>query len=202
MTDKTPVDFWYDPACPWAWLTSRWILNAEEVRPIETTFHLMSLAVLNEDKNMSPETVARLMGPVRVIQAAYVGEGEDPRVLRTLYTEVGNRKHPGQRPMSKELLVEALAAGGYDTAYAGAWDSTEYDEAIRKTHHEGMELVGYDVGTPVLKVGDLFSQFGPIVTPAPKGEAAGRLWDGFLLVGTTPGFYEIKRTRDQQPDFS
>ncbi|MFT4010772.1 MAG: DsbA family protein [Nocardioidaceae bacterium] len=201
MTDsvRTPVDFWFDPACPWAWLTSRWILNAEEVRPIQVDFHVMSLFVLNEDKIETPSVKERLLGPVRVLMAAAQGQGES--VLRDLYTEIGNRVHPGRTQMSKELVADALAAAGIDARYLDAWDSEEYDEAIRKSHTEGMELVGYDVGTPVIRVeGDAF--FGPIVTPAPKGEQAGQLWDGFRQVAAVPGFYEIKRTRDTQPDFS
>jgi hypothetical protein len=198
-TPPLPADFWFDPACPWAWLTSRWALEVEKVRPVRFEFRLMSLAVLNQDKDLSDETVLRLMGPVRVIQAAIEGEGQD--AARVLYTEMGNRKHPGQRPLTTDVVAEAVTAAGYDTKYAEAFDSTEYDEAITKSHHEGMALVGYDVGTPVIRVED-DSFFGPVVTPAPKGEAAGRLWDGFRLVGSTPGFYEIKRTRDVQPDFS
>lgn len=201
MTDsaRTSVDFWFDPACPWAWLTSRWILNAEEVRPIRVDFHVMSLFVLNEDKIETPSVKERLLGPVRVLIAAEQGEGVG--VLRDLYTEIGNRVHRGYTQMSKEVVADALAAAGVDTTYLDAWDSEEYDEAIRKSHHEGMELVGYDVGTPVVRVdGEAF--FGPIVTPAPTGEVAGRLWDGVRLVAGTPGFYEIKRTRDAQPDFN
>lgn len=200
MTSKTPVDFWFDPACPWAWLSSRWILNAEEVRPIETTFHLMSLAVLNEDKDLSEPIVQKLMGPVRVIQAAIEGEGQD--AARVLYTEIGNRVHPERRPMSKELVAEAVEAAGYDAKYVDAFDSTEYDDAIRKSHFTGMDLVGYDVGTPVIRVEGITPFFGPIVTPAPRGEDAGKLYDAFALFASIPGTFEIKRTRDTQPDFA
>lgn len=199
MTDTTPVDFWFDPACPWAWLSSRWILNAEGVRPLEVTFRVMSLAVLNEDKDLSAPILEQLMGPIRVIQAAVEGEGDV--AARVLYTEIGERKHPGQQPMTRELVAEAVAAAGYDAKYVEAWDSTEYDEAIRKSHFTAMDLVGYDVGTPVIAAGGT-PFFGPIVTPAPKGEDAGRLWDAFQILESVPGVYEIKRTRDVQPDFS
>lgn len=191
------MDFWFDPACPWAWLTSRWILEVEEVRPIRTTFRVMSLAILNEDKDLSAETVERLMGPVRVVQATVEGEGQD--AARALYTELGTRKHPGQTPLTHQVVAEAVSATGMSVKYADAFHSTDFDSAIDKSHHEGMALVGHDVGTPIIRVeGDSF--FGPVVTPVPRAEAAGRLWDGFRLVGSTPGFYEIKRTRDIQPD--
>jgi hypothetical protein len=197
MTPRTPVDFWFDPACPWAWVTSRWILEVEQVRPIEVDFHVMSLAILNEEKRLSAAVRQRMLGPVRVLTAAAQGEGE--QILRPLYTAIGERIHPGRRKASPELVAEALAEVGVP-AYADAWESTEYDEALSKSHHQAMELVGYDVGTPVIRVeGEAF--FGPVVTPAPRGETAGRLWDGFTLVAGTPGFFEIKRSRTVNPTF-
>lgn len=199
MSEVIPVDFWFDPACPWAWLASRWILEVEQVRPIQTTFRVMSLAILNEDKDLSEETVERLMGPLRVVQAAVDGEGQD--AARVLYTELGRRKHPGQTPLTRDVVTEAVEAAGLDPKYGEAFDSPELDAAIARSHHAGMALVGYDVGTPIIRVEE-DSFFGPVVTPAPRGDAAGRLWDGFRLVGSVPGFYEIKRTRDVQPDFA
>jgi 2-hydroxychromene-2-carboxylate isomerase len=195
---RTPVDFWFDPACPWAWLTSRWILEAEQVRPIAIDFHVMSLAVLNEEKDLSEPVKHRLLGPVRVLIATAQTEGE--HVLRDLYTAIGNRIHLERRQADRALVEEALTEVGLATSYAAAWDSSEYDEALRKSHHQAMELVGYDVGTPVIRF-DEHAFFGPVVTPAPRGEAAGKLWDGFVLVAETPGFYEIKRSRTVQPSF-
>jgi protein-disulfide isomerase-like protein with CxxC motif len=195
---RTPVDFWFDPACPWAWLTSRWILEVEKVRPVRVDFHVMSLAVLNEEKDLSEPVKARLMGPVRVLVAAAHFEGE--HVLGDLYTAIGNRIHVGGRKADRDLVTEALAEVGLPESYVDAWESAEYDEELRKSHHQAMELVGYDVGTPVIRV-DGLAFFGPVVTPAPKGEAAGRLWDGFVLVASTPGFFEIKRSRTTNPSF-
>jgi 2-hydroxychromene-2-carboxylate isomerase len=198
MSERTTVDFWFDPACPWAWVTSRWILAAEEVRPIRVDFHLMSLAILNEEKDLSEPVRGRLLGPVRVLTAVAQAEGE--HVLRDLYTALGTRIHPGSTKASPELVAEALAEVGVDARYLDAWESTEHDEALAKSHHQAMELVGYDVGTPVIRVGgEAF--FGPVVTPAPKGEAAGKLWDGFVLLAETPGFFEIKRSRTTNPIF-
>lgn len=201
MAENTRVDFWFDPVCPWAWMTSRWILEAAELRSLDVHFHVMSLAVLNEGNEELPEEYARLMqeawGPVRVVIAAAQKHGDE--VIAPLYTALGTRFHPGQN-RTPEAVVEALEEVGLDPALAEAAESTEYDEALRASHAEGISKVGQDVGTPVIAVADT-AFFGPVVTPAPKGEAAAKLWDGVLAVAQTPGFYEIKRTRDQDPIF-
>lgn len=205
---KTPADFWFDPMCPWAWLTSRWMLEVERVRPVEVRWHVMSLGVLNEDRlDELPADYAELMraafGPVRVCIAAEQKHGSE--VLGPLYTALGTRIHNQGLPKNRETVAAALADAGLDTALADAMDATEYDTALRASHRRGIELVGQDVGTPVIAVpgadGEQNAFFGPVVTPAPRGEAAGRLWDGTLLVAGTPGFYEIKRTRDAAPSF-
>ncbi len=198
---------WFDPKCPWAWLTSRWLLEVEKVRSVRVRFHVMSLAVLNEGRDGLPERYREFLttawGPVRVAIAAEQKYG--PEVLRDLYTALGARAHPQHRELDRDTIVEALTEVGLDPALADAADSTGYDAALRESHDVGMKPVGLDVGTPVIHTpgpdGDMIAFFGPVVTPAPKGEAAGRLWDGVLLVAGTPGFYEIKRTRDESPSF-
>jgi len=178
------------------------MLNVEEVRDVRTNWHVMSLAVLNEGRDDLPERyqdlMAKALGPVRVCIAAEQAKG--PEVLLPLYTALGNRIHLEQRREDPGIIVEALEAAGLPADLAGAADSTEFDDALRKSHHEGMDPVGYDVGTPVIHVGGI-AFFGPVVTPAPRGEAAGRLWDGVLLVAGTEGFYEIKRSREKPPVF-
>ncbi len=199
---RTPVDFWFDPLCPWAWMSSRWLLEVEKVRPIAPSFHVMSLAYLNSDKDIPDsyrEKLEAAWGPVRVAIAAAQSEGD--QVLLPLYTAMGNRIHLEGRDIDRALIVEALEEVGLPSSLADAADSTSYDEDLKKSHHAGMDQVGMDVGTPVISVQGV-AFFGPVVTPAPKGEAAGRLWDGVLLVAGTPGFYELKRTRDKDPDFS
>lgn len=199
----TPVDFWFDPLCPWAWLTSRWILEVERVRPITTAFHVMCLAHLNEDKDISDDYRERLAlgwGPVRVVTAAAELQGDDSVVL-PLYTALGERIHRQHRGIDRELVEEALVEVGLSTSLADAMTDPSFDELIKKSHHAGMDQVGMDVGTPVISTGGV-AFFGPVVTPAPKGEAAGRLWDGVMLVAGTPGFYELKRTRDAAPDLT
>jgi protein-disulfide isomerase-like protein with CxxC motif len=200
--DRTPVDFWFDPLCPWAWLTSRWLLEVEKVRRISPSFHVMSLAYLNEDKDISDDYRAFLKdawGPVRVCVAAAETEGDD--VLLPLYTALGNRIHLEGRKVDRDLIEEALEESGLPRKLADAMNSTDYDEGVKKSHHLGVDQVGLDVGTPVISTEGV-AFFGPVVTPAPKGEAAGKLWDGVLLVAATPGFYELKRTRETGPDFS
>ncbi len=201
MTDHKPVDFWFDPACPWAWLSSRWLLNAAEVRELEPHWHVMSLAMLNENRDM-PEEYRKMLeqtwGPVRVCIAAQEKYGDS--VLLPLYTALGTRIHPGGADPGRDLVEAALAEAGLPVELADAMTSTDYDDALRISHDDGMARVGPEVGTPVISF-DGVSIFGPVVTPAPKGEAAGRLWDGVVLVMGTPGFYELKRGREQRPTF-
>ncbi len=202
MAKTENVDFWFDPICPWAWMSSRWLLEAAKVRSLAPTFHVMSLAVLNEGRDL-PEPYQELMthgwGPVRVCIAAEEGHGNE--VLLPLYTALGERFHPGGRKVSHELIGEALAEVGLPASLLEAADDDSWDEKLRASHHDGMDRVGMDVGTPVISTNGV-SFFGPVVTPAPKGEAAGKLWDGVLLVAGTPGFYELKRTRDEDPIFA
>jgi hypothetical protein len=207
--DRMNVDMWFDPLCPWAWLTSRWLLEVEKIRPVDVRFHVMSLSVLNEGRDELSESYRQLLaagwGPVRVAIAAELKYGN--AVLRDLYTALGTRRHLGGQEFGPEVYREALEEAGLDPELAGAADSTEYDAVLRESHDRGMKPVGLDVGTPVIHApgpteGSQIAFFGPVVTPAPKGEAAGKLWDGVLLVAGTPGFYEIKRTREARPDFS
>ncbi|MFE2448753.1 mycothiol-dependent nitroreductase Rv2466c family protein [Streptomyces melanosporofaciens] len=207
-TAKTPADFWFDPLCPWAWMTSRWMLEVEKVRPVEVRWHVMSLAVLNEPKlDELPEEYRELLktawGPVRVCIAAEQKHGSE--VLGRLYTALGTRFHNQGLEKNRETIVAALEEAGLPADLADYADSDAYDTELRASHKEGIELVGQDVGTPVIAVpgsdGEQVAFFGPVVTPAPKGEDAAKLWDGTLMVASIPGFYEIKRTRTVGPLF-
>ena len=203
MTDttKTPVELWFDPLCPWAWMTSRWLMEVEKVRDIEVTWSVMSLAVLNEDADL-PADYAEMMkkawGPVRVIIAAAREHGDG--VVKPLYDAMGTRIHPGGEKDFGVVISGALEEVGLPADLARFATSTEVDEPLRASHRRGIDLVGQDVGTPVISV-DGVAFFGPVVTPAPKGDAAGRLWDGCVLVAGTPGFFELKRTRTSGPVF-
>jgi hypothetical protein len=203
----TDVDLWVDPACPWAWITSRWLLEVEQVRPVNVRFHVMSLAVLNADKVDLPEKyregIKKLWGPVRVLVAAESKYGS--QAVRDLYGAMGERVHHDQAGTGQDMVVGALERVELDPGLADAFDSTEYDEPLRASHDAGMAPVGLEVGTPVLHVHTdapaPIAFFGPVVTPIPRGEAAGKLWDGVVAVAGTDGFFELKRTRDRRPVF-
>jgi hypothetical protein len=203
--EREEVQFWFDPLCPWAWITSRWMLEVERVRPVRTDWRIMSLAYLNlvqhEGKGLSEEyaeRMARAWGPVRVCAAAAADAG--PGVLGPLYTAIGTRLHNQGRREDPAIIPEALQEAGLPAWLADAAETTEFDAAIKKSHHEAFDEVGLDVGTPVLRIRGK-ALFGPVITPAPKGEAAGELWDGLVLVSKADGFFELKRSRDRRPSF-
>jgi hypothetical protein len=212
MSEKTPVDFWFDPLCPWAWMTSRWVLEVSKHRDIEVRWHVMSLAVLNEDKlDTLPEEYAENMrpggkswGPVRVAVAAQQLHGDE--AVGRLYTALGTRFHNEGLGVSPESIAAALADADLPADLIDYVEKDTYDTELRASHKVGIDKVGQEVGTPVIAVpgpdGEEIAFFGPVVTPTPKGEEALRLWDGTLAVASVPGFYEIKRTRTKGPDFS
>ena len=201
-TDTMTAEMWFDPICPWAWLTSRWLMEVERVRDVEVTWSVMSLAILNDGRDVSEsyrELMAASGGPVRVIIAAAREHG--PRVIKPLYDAIGSRIHLGGEEDYRAVIAASLDEVGLPAELIGFADSTEVDTELRTSHQRAMDLVGDDVGTPVISVAGM-AFFGPVVSPAPTGEEAGRLWDGCLLVGGTPGFFEIKRTRTVGPVFS
>jgi hypothetical protein len=187
---------WFDPKCPWAWLTSRWLLEVERARDVQVRFHVMSLAVLN-DQPMHGESV-------RVAIAVEQHYGED--ALRRLYTALGSRIHHDRQGAGRDLYAAALAEIGLPPALADAAFTDGYDDAVRASHDAGMKPVGQEVGTPIIHVpgrdGRQIAFFGPVIARAPRGEDAGRLWDGVLLVAGTEDFFELKRSRTREPVFT
>ena len=201
--EATPrADFWFDPLCPFAWISSRWILEVEQVRDITVQWHVMSLSYLNKDKDIPAEYREMLepgWGPVRVLIAAQRKHGDD--VLLPLYNAMGTRIHHDQQDLGRDMIAAAVAEAGLEPELVDAMDDSSLDEAVARSHHEGMDQVGDDVGTPTIAIeGAAF--FGPVLSKIPRGEEAGQLWDGCLAVAKVPYFYELKRSRTGDLDFS
>jgi 2-hydroxychromene-2-carboxylate isomerase len=195
------VEFYFDPVCPWCWMTSRWALEVSQVRGFEIEWKPVSLKIINEGNDIDDsyrELVEAAHGTCRVVQAAGVAGGQE--AIGRLYTEIGNRRHPGGREDTEAILAESLAAAGLDAALAAEAQNKEHDAALRANTEHALKIAGPDVGVPIISI-DGVAFFGPVVTPAPTGENALKLWDGIAAAASVPGFYEVKRGRTVGPQF-
>jgi 2-hydroxychromene-2-carboxylate isomerase len=201
MESMTDVDFWFDPSCPWAWMTSRWVDEVAPHRDLNVTWHIMSLYVLNEDKDVSEsyrKSLPRTLRYARLVTA--VGELEGQEAVKPLYDALGTRIHNGHRKDVDDVIAEALAERSLPGDYSRYADSDEFDTALRASHSDGIDRVGQDVGTPVIAV-DGTAFFGPVLSPTPRGEQALKLWDGVVAASSYDGFFELKRSRTRDPIF-
>lgn len=200
IPEKPEVEFWFDPICPWCWMTSRWASEVAAARGFEIAWHPMSLAILNEDQEPNDHTDSLVLGlrMGRVIEAARRAEGE--AVVGALYTAFGTRLHPGGRSDADAIIAESLAEAGLGSEYAAAAEDASFDAQLRANTDHAIEIAGPDVGVPIISVNGV-AFFGPVVTPAPTGETALRLWDGIVAAASVPGFYELKRGRTAGPQF-
>lgn len=201
------VDIWVDPMCPWAWMTSQWLLEVEQVRDVKIRYNVMSLSYLNDGREGLSEDYRKMMengwGPVRVAIAVEQAAGKD--ALREFYLQLGTLRHNKKRGFSSSAYKQALEKAGVSLDFADAANDESLDEAVKASHHRGMDPVGDDVGTPTIHFpnakGGTSAYFGPVITPPPTGEDAGLLWDGLLALAQVEGFYELKRSRTEGPSF-
>lgn len=199
MSEK--VNFWFDPSCPWTWITSRWLVEVSELRDLDVTWRPFSRFELNRDREL-PEDYRKHIDEVRnwgrigmaVAQTA-------PDTVGEFYTELGTRAHNNDQPHSDETILAALEAVGLDAELLERAKAGEFDDAVRASTQTGLDLVGDDVGVPIIEAaGTAF--FGPVMSPAPQGEDAAKAWDGTLALAQTDGFFELKRSRDVGPIFN
>ncbi len=191
------VTFWFDPACPFTWRTSRWLLGVTAARGHSIDWRVMSLAVLNEGKEIPEQYREPMKQSVRAQRLLYAaGQRHGPDALASLYTQIGERVHGQGRSLGTDVFTEAVAAAGLPAELMEAADDASLDPAVRESHDAGQARVGTESGSPILAIGDGPGFFGPVVVPIPRGESAEKLYDALRLVSSVPEFAELKTSRN------
>lgn len=203
------VRFWFDPICPWCWITSHWLDEVAPRRDLDVDWRSISLKVRNEGRELDPEYEAKVrpamersFGLLRVVEAAR-GAGHGDRI-RDLYLEMGRHFHHDDDGLTFDV-EDVLVKSGIDGALAGAYDDPSWNEHVRASTREAEAVAGDDVGTPIVAFevdGEWRGYFGPVLPAVPRGEDALRLWDGLAAMIQVEGFYELKRTRTLGPDMA
>jgi len=204
------LDFFWDPVCPWAWITSRWVHAVVDRTGIDVDWRFIALKIVNEEKGYAPEVQERYLkvhglgfSLLRVAAAVREKHGRAP--IGDLYTAFGSRIHvekdaPSLRTVDGVAAV--LAAHDLDPALAAASESDAFDDVVRADTELALARAGRDVGTPVLTFGppDGYSFFGPVIAKAPVGDDAVKLWDTVQTLASFPGFAELKRSIRSTPE--
>ena len=203
---KDTVDFYWDPVCPWCWITSRWMIDVGRQKRIHVNWKLFSLRLINKDRDISERyVILHEMGLEALRVAAAVGKDFGNDGIGEIYTAMGARYHHDEADIGdSEELEEILKTCGFPTTLAAAAKDESLDEVIQADMDQAIAKAGTDVGVPqiVLDGGQGPGFFGPVFSPAPTGEDAVKLWDALIVTGCTPGFFELKRTREVGPVFA
>lgn len=200
MSAQPKVEFWFDPICPWCWMTSRWISEVAEVRGFEIAWHPVSLAIINEGNDPGDHAEGMKQGQRMGRVAVAAEELYGPDVVGKLYTAFGSRIHPGNREDWDTIITESLGEAEFSGQLDLAADDERFDVTLRANTAHALDIAGPNVGVPVISI-DGVAFFGPVVTPAPTGDLALQLWDGIRAAASVPGFYELKRGRTVGPQF-
>lgn len=202
MAESTKIEFWFDPVCPWAWMTSRWIQEVERLRDgVEVDWNVMSLAILNEGRDMDDAHKKSHAFSKRACQVAAGVKAElGNEAMVKFYDTIGTINHNEGRSGEEGTLEEAVEKAGVPAEFLTRADNGEFDELLLASHNGAIDRVGDEVGTPVIAVNGV-AFFGPVISPAPKGDMALQLFDGVVAAAGYDGFFEIKRSRTRGPQF-
>ena len=202
---KDSVDFYWDPVCPWCWITSRWMVDVGQQKQIQVNWKLFSLKLINKDREV-PEDYKILHGiglkALRVAAAVRREFGNDG--VGQIYTVMGARYHHDEGDIDEpSALTEILRTCGLPARLSAAAEDEALDKDIQADMDQAIAKAGTDVGVPqiVLDGGKGPGFFGPVMSPAPTGEDAVKFWDAIIAAGRNPGFFELKRTREVGPVF-